>query len=333
MMSLGEPASAHAGALQILRYRYATEIARRRPERFNFSFATTREILRQLHQNVKIDVLLAAFESLQTPGGEARPKGLKPAPEILAWRGASPALRRIKIRNFKAIQELDLEIAERRRESSSAGCMMLLGENATGKTSILEAITLALVGEKTANSLGLRPRDYVHRHHGPAGPTEVIVEFYEAPSAELRVSEDGTRFEGTEGPSANVLAYGSRRFFLRGRRRRAKSGGVRGMFDPMWVLPHPDLWLGTLDDLRFNQVVRAMRDVLTLPDESELRREPDVGILIETRGDEVPIALCSRPRRTSCAAWSARRRTCMKRAVSFSLTSWKRTSTPAGSCG
>ncbi|KRA79698.1 AAA family ATPase [Altererythrobacter sp. Root672] len=294
MLDAGGSHDPFAGAMLILRNHYATAVAER-IDHFTFPFDDTRGVLARLHQKADLKTLQAAFDELASP----REFGVTPPSKAVAqspgWQGFSPPIRSVTINNFRAIEELTFEMPPRRPDSSAAACLMLLGENATGKSTILEAVTLALVGAEIANTLGLKPKDYIRRldprHSGrDLKPARVHIEFYEGPDAELIVPINGEAFEGTPAPSANVLAYGSRRFFLKGRRRRAHSGGIRGLFDPMWVLPHPDLWLRTLEPVyQFGEVARALREVLALPDEAELLLDEETGVTIKTGDLEVSI--------------------------------------------
>jgi len=63
-------------------------------------------------------------------------------------------IRRIGIRNFKAIEEIDIEVPEAPRSVDRIpGGLALLGENATGKSSILEAVALAVLGTEQIERL------------------------------------------------------------------------------------------------------------------------------------------------------------------------------------
>lgn len=79
----------------------------------------------------------------------------------------SRAIERIEIRNFRAIEHLTLSFSENEvtggsdnsdRSETRAGWLMLLGENAVGKTSIMQAVALALVGEKWRSDVITRNR-------------------------------------------------------------------------------------------------------------------------------------------------------------------------------
>src|SRR6185369_1971322 len=68
-------------------------------------------------------------------------------------------IERIEISNFKAIQSLEIRFSPPKSERES--WLMVLGENGTGKSSILQAVGLALMGEQHSNELGLDASRYV----------------------------------------------------------------------------------------------------------------------------------------------------------------------------
>ena len=73
-------------------------------------------------------------------------------------------VRRVEIRNFKAIEEIDIDVPEGPKgESDIPGALTLLGENATGKSSILEAVALAILGTDQSRNLKLDGKNYLRR--------------------------------------------------------------------------------------------------------------------------------------------------------------------------
>jgi len=66
---------------------------------------------------------------------------------------------RVVIRNIRGIEELDLDAAPPATER--APWLMLLGENGTGKSTILQSVALALMGDARRARLKLDPRDYL----------------------------------------------------------------------------------------------------------------------------------------------------------------------------
>lgn len=290
-----DDATPFLGSLRILRYRLLSKLASRSGH-FEFSYDDTPDLIDSVLEQASRDDLFSSLDALEV--SEVRPeKSVTPIAERKA-RPFTPPIRRIEIQNFKAIDHMVIEMQAGRSESGTAAALMLLGENATGKSSVLEAVTLALAGARTANDLAkareYRPNAEYGGHPGPYGPTWVRVEFAEGPPAELSIEND--LFVGTSEPRANVLAYGSRRYFMPGRRRRSKTGGLRGLFDPSWMLPHPDLWLGGLSTDRFPDVAQALAEVLALPPAGRagggayLSQNDDLGVCLVEAGRITPLA-------------------------------------------
>ena len=94
---------------------------------------------------------------------------------------------------------------------------MISAKNATGKSSVLEAVTLALLGTENIARLKLKGMSYVRRPGGtdaPTEPAEIAIHFDgDNPPVELSIHPKTGRFSGTAGPSTVLLAYGPRRFF------------------------------------------------------------------------------------------------------------------------
>src|SRR5690606_21549211 len=65
----------------------------------------------------------------------------------------------ISIRNYKALRHLNFRVPEGAGDRDTASCMVILGENATGKSSVLEALALGLLGLKPIEVLRRRARE------------------------------------------------------------------------------------------------------------------------------------------------------------------------------
>lgn len=211
-------------------------------------------------------------------------------------RREQPLLESIQIEHFKGIDQIELKVAgNRRRRSKEAPCAMLLGENSVGKSSILQAVVMALMDGRDLRALKLQEEDFLSREPGSwkltGGATpKVTLRFEGGMQARLRYNESGRRlFEIKNDFPFTILGYGSRRFFVeRGVRR--KGGGVnRTLFDPLATLPDPGLWLRSLNDHTFDAVARAMRAVLALRDEDTIVRNKDGYVLVRAHGRESPV--------------------------------------------
>jgi uncharacterized protein (TIGR02646 family) len=151
-------------------------------------------------------------------------------------------VNRIQIRNFKAIRDLDISLAT--SPSDATSWLMLLGENATGKSSILKAIALALMNEEGRAESKLRPGD-VLTHKEKDGHVRVWLTGVSAP-AELTYRIHDERFGGTSAQKVLLLGYGSTRLLPPvGAEAPAlqEFHRVSNLFDPFAPLINAEAWV------------------------------------------------------------------------------------------
>jgi hypothetical protein len=177
-----------------------------------------------------------------------------------AFRLTSRPLRRVHIRNFRVLREIEISFSE--PGSERAPWLMLLGENATGKSTVLQAIGLALAGADEA-ALHTRPARVLS---SGAVNGYVKVWFWDQDSpAELRFERGSEEFEGTKGASAIVLGYGALRYAERRSRQhddRPSFTEIAPLIEPIARIRYPGSWLLYLDDDRFDTATRALQSVL-----------------------------------------------------------------------
>lgn len=119
-------------------------------------------------------------------------------------------LRRIKIRNFKGIRSLDVDFPKAGasslfRESATA----ILGDNGTGKTSLLQAIALAAMGPERARKYVRNPSEILSNE---AESGEIIAYFWETESINrIDFSAARPRLTGAHEVEVTVLGYGAHR--------------------------------------------------------------------------------------------------------------------------
>lgn len=184
-------------------------------------------------------------------------------------------LLRVDIRNFKSIGALRLELpapcADARDSGASVPSLLILGENATGKSSILEAIALALAHHGAHRRLALPWRDYLldPRLMGrddalPATQAEVVATLERGGERRLRLRPgDIAVRQAGDVDCVPVFAYGAFRHYQTGRRLFAPHRHIRNLFDGS-VLGNPHEWLLELRPSAFDMVVQALRDVLSV---------------------------------------------------------------------
>lgn len=250
---------------------------------------------------------------LADPGPPSPPLGFPGCEKLPPF--AQDRIRRVEIRNFKAIESLDLDFPEAQvDEDDAANGLMLIGENATGKSSVLEAIALALLGTEQIGRLGLKAADFLRRDEEwrspPNTPAQVRVYFEDAlEPVSLVVDPHTATFQGNTSPAVVLAGYGPRRFFTdrRGlRRRRAPYARVKTLFEPTTVITNPSGWLMNCGDAQFSAAVRALRQLLLLPDEAVVRRPPPgersgAAVMFDMHGILAPLNRLSEGYRTIAA--------------------------------
>jgi hypothetical protein len=175
--------------------------------------------------------------------------------------------------------------------------MIILGENATGKSSVLEAIVLALLGTAEAGELNalvrgedispeglirrLDPGDWATK--ASSGMSVGLGFHSDNPGVELKGNGDDKAFGGMLTQSRIVLAYGPRRYFPTSLTRRFRPPVYRviSLFDPLATIPNPEHWLLDCDRPVFDAAVRALREILMLERDANISRE-NGQILIQT---------------------------------------------------
>ena len=107
-------------------------------------------------------------------------------------------IERIEVWNFKVIDHLDLCPASLASTTASAPWLMLLGENGSGKSSLLQAVALTLMGAEERDALGLDASSYV-RNGTRSGHVRVHLVGSPEP-IELRFTRGSPTFRGGEEP-------------------------------------------------------------------------------------------------------------------------------------
>lgn len=145
----------------------------------------------------------------QTAHSNAVVAGREPVVSLLA---PTADLAAISITNFKAIDAVNIPFAKVRQRKSGAPCMLLLGENAVGKSTCLAAFALALLGIREARNLRLPYRQLARSTERGSWdiwtkkPVEVQVRFHDSRSvANFSYDPLRGRMDGTYDQSAVVL--------------------------------------------------------------------------------------------------------------------------------
>lgn len=229
------------------------------------------------------------------------------------FRSQRRQIERISLKNVKAIADLDLELAD--TVAGRTGWLMLLGENGTGKSTVLQAIALALSGADYFATLArkreLAPADFL-RFGQASAKVSIKLSGFLGPH-ELTLGKMGARFRKPTGETALVtfkagkarvvggttksketqsvvLGYGATRLLPRrkGERYGIEFARVDNLFDPFLPLFDADQWLTRLERRNFDRVAIVLKDLLALAEEAKLTRE-NRRIMVRTHGAKVPL--------------------------------------------
>lgn len=205
------------------------------------------------------------------------------------------------IRNFKSIETLDITLPAQplpasKDELPRASALMVLGENATGKSSILEAIALALGPDSGRRALSLDASRFMlgPRFLGGSGrqrASEIEVTYEDGFVETTRIASGWPRTQpaDTIRPYFPVFGYGAFRMFLSGVKRSDGAYSVRSLFSPSHVLSNPERWLASLHGKpEFAEVVRALRSILAIDQKFDVIEPNEAGEFCLTIATELP---------------------------------------------
>lgn len=214
----------------------------------------------------------------------------------------SRRIQRIEIVNIKSISKLSLDLNENAPDQSWT---MLLGENGTGKSTILQAITLALSGARHFYKLVLKNKIDLSGFIRSGCKTGTIKIYLDNNIRALRIMNDRVEFTSSSGSKVTLynnrpptredisawgvqtllLSYGATRLLPNRPKAFKNSKSKRlfvksdNLFDPFVPLNDAQSWLLSLSNEEFNYAARALKSLLNLENEGNLVRREN-GVLL-----------------------------------------------------
>lgn len=217
-------------------------------------------------------------------GVDVRPVRETPSAHSRAQpRSSLSRVTAIRLRGFKAIERLDLDMPAQRTAAATEKeppppALLILGENAAGKSSILEAIALCLSGwdartelRLSAESFILNPAFLGAKDVEASQPTSVEIDFDNGGRRTLLIGPLRIDTNGLDDSALPpIFAYGAFRQFLERKRNYTPAKHVKSLFRTDTLISNPEAWLLRLGEDRFRMVARALRAILSIEQEFDV---------------------------------------------------------------
>lgn len=187
-------------------------------------------------------------------------------------------LKTVEVHNFKVINKLKISFPAPRSDGDSLSqpWLMVLGENGVGKSSLLQAIALAMMPANDRDALDAR----TWLRNGKGVRTGFVrLTFSNASERLITFKKNDSKFE-TEGETPNlpVLAYGSTRLLPGANGEMPdspKSVSVRNLFEHTHPLVNAELYLcdrSKISEDRFNLLAASLKELLPVSENAILAR-------------------------------------------------------------
>lgn len=234
---------------------------------------------------------------------------LDSAEDKKAYFRKSRWISKIEIKHFKNIRDLTLQFPNTggtgTGQEKKQPWLMILGENGVGKSSILQAASMTLMGQKRLSEMDFDAREYVTRGEDFK---ESIVKVYltdRKDPIQLTINKDsGTFSVDPPEPQVLLMAYGATRLLTKDKNKALNPDFIRvkNLFDPFVQLDNVQKWLQNteqVDEGLFEVITNSLLDLMMLKKEKHKfsREKAENGnwrILFEKEpGNKVPLDFLS----------------------------------------
>lgn len=186
------------------------------------------------------------------------------------------SIKRIEIKNFKIIRNLTIDFPK--GQTQEEAWLTLLGENGSGKSSVLQALALTLGGPKHANNLGLDASEFVNKNtRSKDGYVRVYLEDNNK-YLELSFHKDSSEFSFNYSDTKLILlAFGSTRLMSNDLNNVSENNvrNLHNLFNPFAPLPNVEQWIVDTDQVEtvvFDEIAKELKKILQLPEDRLIYR-------------------------------------------------------------
>jgi uncharacterized protein (TIGR02646 family) len=214
-----------------------------------------------------------AFARLESHQIRVKTSSIEDRADKLIFRHTA-TITRVEIKNFRNIEHLEFEFPSGSEER--IGWKVLLGENGVGKSSVLQAVALTLMGSRASR---LRDVNKGRLLRDGARPAMGYVRVYlsaEADPLEMHISRRGIFFpSGGSNLRTFLLGFGAARWLPRRGSLRPDDDPlirIQNLFNPFVPLHDAPVWLMGLDRSQFGRTKGALLRLLQRSEGDRLRR-------------------------------------------------------------
>lgn len=197
----------------------------------------------------------------------------------------------VEISNFRKIKSLRFNIHS--SDTQRAPWTMFLGDNGLGKSTVLQAIGLAICGAGYLESLKLDPLSFIRHGASEASVTVTLSNLSEP----LTLKIDASGFHcSIEQPKVLLLGYGATRLLPRKKpslRQWAYHARLDNLFDPFEPVGDAQQWLSDLPQPQFDDYARALKELFFVLDGPEELIRTNGRIHVRTRNGDIPLSQLS----------------------------------------
>lgn len=176
-------------------------------------------------------------------------------------------IKSIEINGFKGIDNLKIDISLGNNRSQEA--IAIVGKNASGKSSVLQALSLALIGIEEANTVIKDARKLLGSGRENAS---IKVDFWGTDQINLlEISNSSSRFSGKTERPIRVFGYGPYRILAKGelsKKMRSKGYRVSSLFNDSQKLNGYHGWLNRIDSKQSKDMAEVLELLMSSEDAS-----------------------------------------------------------------
>lgn len=175
-------------------------------------------------------------------------------------------IKSIHIKNLRSIASLDIKLLPSDINQNRESWLLMLGDNGIGKSSILQAIAIALGGEKEIGRLGVQPSEFLRR--GKRRGSVIIRSHEQEEPIVLQFTSRKFTWRNIECPTF-LLAYGATRLLPKGKLKAMpaskKKVNIDNLFDYSIALKDVNKWLKKVKKSDFDtRIAPTLADLLDL---------------------------------------------------------------------